>query len=63
MFTIYTTTDEIIFVPEQSIMALKYNRHDCEVVISHPAGRDVLTGVVAVSYSSQSMPLTLKYKH
>ncbi len=60
MFTIYRG-EEIIFIPETSIVAMRYNKEQQTVTISHGGLKEVIRNVDAVNYASKAFPFTLKY--
>lgn len=61
MFTIYRG-EEVIFIPESRINALRYNKTHGTVDVSYDGGHERFRDVDAVNYASESMPFTLKYK-
>lgn len=60
MFTIYRG-EEVIFVPETSIIAIRYNKESATVSMSTKNGKETIHNVDAVNYASSSYPLSLKY--
>lgn len=60
MFTIYRG-EEIIFLPEDAILAFKYDKSNGTVIVSHKGGKETYHNVDAVNYASKTYPITLKY--